>query len=95
MMKVDLMLIRRIHDSISRGATGCPDCFAKKLGVSLRSFHGIREFMIKDLEAPIVYSRAKQSYYYAEEWEFYVGNITKIKAELIKGVLETINKTIR
>lgn len=51
--------------------------------------------MIKDLEAPIVYSRAKQSYYYTKEWELYVGDITRIKSELTKGVLEAIDKTVR
>lgn len=94
-MKVDLTLIQKIHDSISGRSTGCPDSFARSLGVSLRSFHEVREFMVKELSAPIAYSRAKQSYYYSEDWEFYIGDISRIKSELIKGMLEMINKTMK
>lgn len=94
-MKVDLMLLKRIDECISRGATGCPDCFAEKLGISLRTFHQMREFMINKLSAPIAYSRYRQTYFYKYDWEFYIGDLHRIKSELIKEVLSAINQTVR
>jgi len=94
-MKTDLMLLKRIHDSISTRTTGSPETFAKKLGISLRSFHENREFMVNELAAPIMYSRAHKTYYYTDDWELYIGDLYHIKAKLIKGVMETINNTIK
>ena len=94
-MKIDLTLLKNIHNSIAAKSTGCPECFAKRLGISLRSFHETREFMMSELSAPIVYSRINKTYYYSEDWELYIGDLYRIKAELIKGVLQTINSTIK
>lgn len=95
MMKVDLILLRRIHDAISAKSTGAPEHFSERLGVSLRTFHETREFMRNELSAPIVYCRSRQTYYYAHEWELYIGDLHRIKAELIKGVMQAINHTVK
>lgn len=94
-MKIDLTLLKRIHESISTGATGSPDDFADKFHISKRFLHNILEYLKTEFDAPIAYSRTKGTYYYTQEWEFYIGDLRRIKAELIKGVLETINNTVK
>jgi hypothetical protein len=94
-MKIDLALLKRIHENISRESTGSPGCFSEKLGISKRFLHEILEYLKSELNAPIEYSRSRMTYYYSEDWELYVGNLFHIKSELIKGVLETINRTVK
>lgn len=94
-MKVDLTLLKRIHECISRGATGCPDYMAKRFDISKRFLHMILEYLKTEFDAPIAYSRLKETYYYTEEWEFYIGDLKRIKSDLIKGVLDTIHKTVK
>src|SRR5690606_4051795 len=91
-MKVDLTLLKRIHESISREATGRPDNMAKKLDISKRFLHAMIDFLKQELGAPIAYSRMRETYYYTEEWDFFIGNLSRIKADLIKAFLEAINK---
>lgn len=94
-MKVDLALLKRIHECISRGATGSPDYMARKFDISKRFLFIILDYLKTEFDAPIAYSRLKETYYYTEEWEFYIGDLKRIKSELIKGVLETIHKTVK
>jgi hypothetical protein len=94
-MKVDLALLKRIHECISRGATGGPDFMARKFDISKRFLHLMIDYLKTEFDAPIAYSRLKQTYYYTEEWEFYIGDLKRIKSDLIKGVLDTIDKTIK
>lgn len=85
----------RIHECISRETTGCPDCMAQKFGISKRFLHNILEYLKKDFDAPIAYSRLRETYYYTEEWEFYIGDLKRIRAELIKEVMVAIHNTVR
>lgn len=85
----------RIHECISSETTGCPDYMAQKFGISKRFLHNILEYMKKDFDAPIAYSRLRETYYYTEEWEFYIGDLRRIRADLIKGIIETIHNTVR
>lgn len=94
-MKIDLTLLKRIHESIAREATGCPDYMAKKFDISKRLLYTLLDYLKTEFNAPIAYSRLKETYYYTEEWELYIGDLKRIKSELIKGVLETIHKTVK
>jgi|GEM_PF-1428896 len=94
-MKINLTLVKRIHEGICRENTGCPDCWAEKLGISRRFLFENIEYLKMEFHAPIKYSRSRETYYYIEAWEFYVGDLNKIKEELIKGVLDTIHRTVK
>lgn len=85
----------RIHECISTETTGSPDYMAHKFGISKRFLHNILEYMKKDFDAPIAYSRVRETYYYTEEWEFYIGDLKRIRAELIKEVMEAIHNTVK
>lgn len=94
-MKVDITLLKKIHHDVSMGSTGSPDGFAEKLGISTRFLHLVLEYMKREFDAPIAYSRLKRSYYYTYEWEFYVGDLNRIKSQLVKNILEAINGTVK
>lgn len=94
-MKIDVTLLKRIHEAICLGNTGCPDSWAKKLGISRRFLFEIIEYLKLEFQAPIMYSRLRKTYHYTEDWDFYVGNLNKIKEELIRRVLDTINQTVK
>lgn len=85
----------RIHECIQRETTGSPEYMARKFGISKRFLHNILEYLRKEFDAPIAYSRLRETYYYTEEWEFYIGDLKRIRAELIKGVMEAINNTVK
>lgn len=94
-MKVDLTLLRKIHECICHESTGCPDYMAKKFGISKRFLHVILDYLKTEFDAPIAYSRLRETYYYKKEWEFYIGDLRRIRSELIKGVLDTIHNTVK
>lgn len=94
-MKVDLILLMKIHECIAREKTGSPEYFASKFGISKRFLHNILEYFKTEFDAPIAYSKSRKTYYYKEEWDFYIGDLKRIRSELIKGILETIRTTVR
>jgi len=66
--KEQLLLIKRIHTSVRRKATGSPNEFAHRLTVSKATVHRyINE--LKNLGAPIDYCKDRKSYYYKEPFE--------------------------
>jgi hypothetical protein len=65
-------LLRRIHKLIDAACTGTPCEFAKRLGISERYLRNIIDEM-KDLGAPIDYSRKDETYHYEKPFEI---NIT-------------------
>lgn len=91
-MRVDLMLLKKIHVNILKGTTGRPDSMAKRLGISKRCLYDNMTYLKTAFDAPIAYSRSRKTFYYKVVWEFYVGNITPLKAELLKEILEAIEK---
>jgi len=64
-------LLQRIHQLIETSRTGTPGEFAKWIGVSERYLREIIDEM-KDLGAPICYSRRNETYYYSEPFEISV-----------------------
>jgi len=61
-------LLQRIHQLIELSSTGSPEQFAKYLGISESRLYRIIEEM-KDLGAPVDYSRQYGTYYYTEPFE--------------------------
>lgn len=91
-MKVDLKLLKKIHAIVLTETSGRPDLMASKLGISRRFLYMNLHYMKKELGAPIVYSRTRFTFYYREEWEFYIGSLTRVKNELLKELMGTIEK---
>jgi len=68
-MKVDLTLIDRVNDLISKKATGSPKEFARRLGMSESSWYNLKAELQKR-GAPIEYSKTLKSYFYLESGAF-------------------------
>nr|WP_121271544.1 hypothetical protein [Pedobacter schmidteae] len=91
-MRVDITLLKRIHEEISLERTGCPDLFAKRLGISRRLLYVDLEYLKSEFAAPIAYSRIRETFFYTDEYEFYVGDLISIKIDLMKVVLASIGR---
>ncbi|MDP2061131.1 MAG: helix-turn-helix domain-containing protein [Flavobacteriaceae bacterium] len=63
--------LRKIHELIKMGKTGCPSQFARKLGVSESQLYNILE-RLKTFGFPIGYSRKLQSYFYEDDCDLEV-----------------------
>jgi hypothetical protein len=67
-----LRRLERIDDLIRRKATGTPEEFAERLGLCRSALmEYLRE--MKEIGAPIAYCRHRESYYYEEEKELFIG----------------------
>jgi len=67
-------LLQRIHKLIDAACTGTPCEFAKQIGISERHLRNVIDEM-KDLGAPIDYSRKNETYYYEKPFEINVSCI--------------------
>ncbi|MDR2144838.1 MAG: helix-turn-helix domain-containing protein [Tannerella sp.] len=61
-------LLQKAHRLISQECTGTPEEFARKLGISQRRLFVIIDEM-KDMGAPVEYSRMNRTYYYSKDCE--------------------------
>ena len=61
---MNILIIKKIHSRISTASTGKPKELAYKLNVSERTIYNYIHFMRKDLKAPIIYNRIKDTYQY-------------------------------
>lgn len=68
-MKHYLNLLLRLDQLIRQKGTGSPPEFARKMGISERSLYEYLK-VLKDLGAPIKWSRQDRSYYYTVEGQF-------------------------
>ncbi len=65
--------LKQMHDLIRRGSTGDSVEFAEKVGLNRAMLlRNLGE--MKELGARIKYSRLRRTYYYEEEFYFYVGS---------------------
>lgn len=82
-MKVDLNRVMTIDALIRQKATGGPDCLAEHLKISRRTLFDTLNFMREQLEAPIIYSKARKTYVYLEQGSLNF-KYKKIEIELVK-----------
>jgi predicted DNA-binding transcriptional regulator YafY len=68
-MKHYLNLLLQLDQFIRLKGTGSPPEFARKLGISERSLYEYLK-VLKDLGAPVKWSRQDKSYYYSTEGQF-------------------------
>jgi predicted DNA-binding transcriptional regulator YafY len=68
-MKHYLNLLLQLDQFIRQKGTGAPPEFARKMGISERSLYEYLK-VLKDLGAPIKWSRQDKSYYYSIEGQF-------------------------
>jgi len=61
-------LLQRIYNLIETSCTGTPGEFARRIRISERHLRDIIDEM-KDMGAPINYSRRNETYYYTEPFE--------------------------
>jgi transcriptional antiterminator len=61
---MNILIIKKIHSMILSKSTGKPKELALKLNVSERTIYNYIHFMRKDLKAPIIYNRFKDTYQY-------------------------------
>ncbi len=69
---INIVRLQQMHKLIQKKRTGCPDTFAKILGIS-KSMLMINLNQLKQLGGPIKYSFQNESYYYEEDCEFLFG----------------------
>ena len=70
-MKHYLSLLLQLDQFIRQKGTGSPPEFARKMGISERSLYEYLK-VLKDLGAPIKWSRQDRSYYYSIDGQFYI-----------------------
>lgn len=71
LMKQYLDLLLRLDQFIRQKGTGSPPELAQKMGISERSLYEYLK-VLKDLGAPIKFSRQERSYYYETGGQFHV-----------------------
>jgi hypothetical protein len=84
-LKEYLKLFEKIDFYISIKSTGKPNDFARKLKISERSLYKYLNDM-KELGAPIEYSKLRNSYLYINTGNFHIGFLNKSNMKL--GYLE-------
>jgi len=72
--------IRKLHQLIKSENTGTPAELAIKLHVSVRQLYLILE-QLKELEAPIRFSRSSYTYYYTHEYDLKINVSVQVIAE--------------
>jgi hypothetical protein len=70
-MKSLIHRLRRLDHLIRQKGTGSPASLARKIGISERSLFDYLKLM-KDMGAPVTYSRDAGSYYYKEHGSFHI-----------------------
>jgi len=75
-MTVNMTLLRKIDRSIKREATGTPEVFASKLGISQATLFRYLHFIRKQ-GAPLDYSSCKRTYFYKEKGSIKISFETK------------------
>ena len=78
--------IQRMHKLIQCKQTGPPDCFAQKLGISRSLVYQLIQ-ELKQMGAPIIYCKYRESFKYQYEVEFKFGfeppNLSPIEASKV------------
>ena len=70
-MRSLLKRLIRLDQLIRHKSTGTPANCAQQIGISERSLYDYLK-LLKEMGAPVRFSRGRRTYYYAEEGRFYV-----------------------
>ena len=89
-MKSLLHRLIRLDHLISHKSTGTPADCANKIGISERSLYDYLK-ILKEMGAPVRFSRDRRTYFYAEGGHFHISFLSKEKEahylELEEGAL--------
>ena len=77
-MKSLLQRLIRLDHLIQYKSTGTPADCAQKIGVSERSLYDYLK-LLKDMGAPVKFSRGRRTYYYTEGGHFHVSFLSREK----------------
>jgi predicted DNA-binding transcriptional regulator YafY len=77
-MKALLHRLIRLDHLIHHKSTGSPADCAQKIGVSERSLFDYLK-ILKEMGAPVRFSRGRRTYYYAEGGHFHISFLSKEK----------------
>lgn len=72
--------VEQMHHLIKNKATGTPEQFARKVGLSRRSLFLWIEQLRDDFHFPIAYDPGRKSYFYTSEGEFVFGFTAKAQS---------------
>jgi predicted DNA-binding transcriptional regulator YafY len=89
-MKALLQRLIRLDHLIQYKSTGTPADCAQKIGMSERSLYDYLK-ILKEMGAPVKFSRGRRTYYYSEGGHFHISFLSKEKgmqfARLEEGIL--------
>jgi predicted DNA-binding transcriptional regulator YafY len=86
-MKSLLHRLIRLDHLISHKSTGTPADCAQKVGISERSLYDYLK-LLKDMGAPVKFSRGRRTYYYTEGGHFHVSFLSREKHAAFAGLEE-------
>ena len=78
-MKSLLHRLIRLDHLINHKSTGTPADCAQKIGISERSLYDYLK-ILKDMGAPVRFSRGRRTYYYSEGGHFHISFLPKSKS---------------
>jgi predicted DNA-binding transcriptional regulator YafY len=88
-MKSLLHRLVRLDHLIQYKSTGNPTSLAQKIGISERSLYDYLR-ILKDMGAPVRFSRGRRTYYYAEGGHFHISFLAKEKEAQYFGLEEDV-----
>lgn len=71
-LQKELQRLERMHDLIRTKRTGSPDVFATKLGIKRAQLYVLLK-QLREMGAPVVYSKLRECYMYYEPVELQLG----------------------
>jgi predicted DNA-binding transcriptional regulator YafY len=86
-MKSLLHRLIRLDHLINHKSTGTPADCAMKIGISERSLYDYLK-ILKDMGAPVRFSRGRRTYYYAEGGHFHISFLPREKQAAFIGLEE-------
>lgn len=72
--------LQRLHRLIDQEKTGTPKELALRLHLSVRTIHHLIE-LLKEYDASVSYDRSRKTYFYSDEFTFYVSLSLSINGE--------------
>lgn len=86
-MKSLLHRLIRLDYLINHKSTGSPADCAMKIGISERSLYDYLK-LLKDMGAPVKFSRGRRTYYYSEGGHFHISFLPREKQAAFIGLEE-------